>query len=69
MDIQELQNRLRSLREEWPAIADRTGVSIHTIRKIAYGDRKNPRADIVLPLISDPVVLMVKPMARKRVAA
>jgi hypothetical protein len=56
MNIQDLQNCLRSLRDEWPDLAARTGVSVHTIRKIAYGDRKNPCADIVLPLLSDPSV-------------
>lgn len=63
MDIQDLQNRLRSVRDEWPQLAARTGVSVHTIRKIAYGDRKNPRADIVLPLLSDPVVMNAKAAA------
>jgi len=65
MDIQDLQNRLRSLRDEWPALAQRTGVSVHTIRKIAYGDRKNPGAAIVLPLVSDPTVLTVKPTPKE----
>ena len=26
----------------WPAIQEGSGVSVHLMRKIAYGDRKNP---------------------------
>ncbi|MFM2193997.1 MAG: hypothetical protein RLZZ460_667 [Chloroflexota bacterium] len=57
MDISTLQKRLRGVRDSWPEIAKRTGVSIHTIRKIAYGDRKNPSMKIVGPLLSDAEVM------------
>ena len=54
MDIlTDLQGRLRTLRDSWDELALRTGISVHTIRKIAYGDRKNPRLDTIEPLLND----------------
>ena len=63
MDTTTLQKRLRAVRESWPEIAKRTGVSIHTIRKIAYGDRKNPSMRIVGPLLGDAEVMGEKEAA------
>ena len=34
----------------WPAISEATGKPISTLRKIAYGDRRNPRLDTIEPL-------------------
>lgn len=36
--------------KEWPAISAATGKPISTLRKIAYGDRKNPRLDTIEPI-------------------
>lgn len=45
----------RQLREagakQWPDIARRTGTSANTLRKMAYGDRKNPRIETIEPLL------------------
>jgi DNA-binding phage protein len=50
--IQLLQRRLREAgAKTWPGIAVATGVSAHQLRKIAYGDRTNPRLDTVQPLM------------------
>lgn len=35
----------------WSAIAAETGCSPNTMRKIAYGDRDNPRVNTVQPLL------------------
>ncbi len=35
---------------EWPAIAAATGKPLSTLRKIAYGDRKNPKLDTIEPV-------------------
>ena len=35
----------------WPAIAKSTGKPLSLIRKIAYGDRRNPRIDSLMPLL------------------
>jgi hypothetical protein len=34
----------------WPAIACATGKPLSTLRKIAYGDRKNPKLDTIQPV-------------------
>jgi transcriptional regulator with XRE-family HTH domain len=44
------QLRLAGARQ-WPKIAERTGMSANTLRKMAYGDRKNPRIDTIEPLM------------------
>jgi predicted transcriptional regulator len=36
--------------KEWPAIAEATGKPLSTLRKIAYGDRKNPKLDTIEPI-------------------
>lgn len=44
----------RRLREEgtenWPTIATEAGKPISVLRKIAYGDKKNPRIDTIEPI-------------------
>ena len=61
MDIlSDLQQRLRAVRSSWDVIGKRTGVSVHTIRKIAYGDRKNPQLRIIEPLLNDEAVKRAK---------
>lgn len=44
----------RRLREEgpthWPEIATRAEKPLSTLRKIAYGDRRNPRLDTIEPI-------------------
>lgn len=61
MDIlADLQQRLRAVRPSWEAIGERTGVSVNTIRKIAYGDRKNPQLRILEPLLNDDEIKRVK---------
>lgn len=34
----------------WPEVSVATGKPISTLRKIAYGDRKNPRLDTIEPI-------------------
>lgn len=34
----------------WPAIAAATGKPLSTLRKIAYGDRKNPKLATIEPI-------------------
>lgn len=34
----------------WPAISEATGKPLSTLRKIAYGDRKNPKLDTIQPI-------------------
>lgn len=34
----------------WPGIAEATGKPVSTLRKIAYGDRRNPRLDTIQPI-------------------
>lgn len=34
----------------WPEISTATGKPLSTLRKIAYGDRKNPRLDTIQPI-------------------
>jgi len=36
----------------WPEIARETGVSQSLLRKIAYGDRTNPRVGTIEPLLA-----------------
>jgi hypothetical protein len=36
---------------KWPAISAATGVPYHSIRKLAYGDRKNPRLSAAQSLL------------------
>lgn len=36
--------------KRWPAISTATGKPISTLRKLAYGDRKNPRLDTIEPI-------------------
>ena len=36
--------------QAWPAIAAATGKPVSTLRKLAYGDRKNPRLDTIEPI-------------------
>lgn len=55
METSDLLNFVRtSLRavgaREWPAIAEATGKPLSTLRKIAYGDRKNPQLDTIQPI-------------------
>jgi hypothetical protein len=44
----------RRLREEgsknWPAIAAACGKSLSVLRKLAYGDKANPRIDTIEPI-------------------
>lgn len=50
--IELLQRRLREAgARQWPLIAQRTGASQNTLRKIAYGDRTNPRLSTIEPLL------------------
>lgn len=37
--------------QRWPAIAAETGCSVHTMRKVAYGDIENPGVKTMQPLI------------------
>ena len=37
-------------KEKWDAIAEETGVSVHTIIKVARGQTKNPRFHTIDPL-------------------
>lgn len=46
------RNLLAAGPQRWPVIAAETGCSSHTMRKIAYGDIKNPGVDTVQPLIN-----------------
>ena len=51
---------LSSLREalkregpaRWPVIAQETGETVHGLRKLAYGDRKNPSLKTVQSLLA-----------------
>lgn len=47
----------RRLREEgpknWPAIAEASKKPVSTLRKIAYGDRNNPRLDTIEPIADE----------------
>lgn len=50
--IEFLRRRLRlEGAHRWPEIALRTGMSANTLRKMAYGDRKNPRLATIEPLL------------------
>lgn len=50
--MQLLQRKLREAgAKAWPDIAATTGTSANTLRKIAYGDRTNPRIDTIEPLL------------------
>lgn len=47
-----LKRRLREAGpRRWPAIAEETGCSFHTIRKFVYNDIQNPGILTVQPLI------------------
>lgn len=37
---------------KWPQIADATGETVHGLRKLAYGDRKNPSLRTVESLLA-----------------
>lgn len=37
--------------QSWPRIAASTGKTEGTLRKLAYGDLKNPTLDTILPLV------------------
>lgn len=45
-----LRDALRADRKAWPAVSKATGVPENTLRKLAYGDRKNPTLNTVQPL-------------------
>jgi len=48
-----LRRRLRGEgAHKWPEIARETGMSANTLRKMAYGDRKNPRLATIEPLLT-----------------
>jgi hypothetical protein len=34
----------------WPAISEATGKPLSLLRKVAYGDRKNPKLDTIQPI-------------------
>lgn len=36
--------------KSWPDIAEASGKPLSLLRKIAYGDRKNPRLDTIQPI-------------------
>lgn len=60
--ITELRQRLREVGPRgWPDISTATGVSVHLMRKIAYGDRMNPTLDKVQPLVTH---FAIEPFAR-----
>lgn len=48
--LADLRGALKADRSVWPVIARSTGVSENTLRKLAYGDRKNPQLNTIQPL-------------------
>jgi len=48
--LPELRDALKADRKAWPGIAKATGISENTLRKLAYGDRKNPTYGTLQPL-------------------
>lgn len=48
-----LRGKLREVgAARWAELAAATGTSANTLRKIAYGDRTNPRIDTIEPLLN-----------------
>lgn len=45
-----LREALKLDRKAWPRISETTGVPENTLRKLAYGDRKNPQLNTIQPL-------------------
>ena len=49
--LNSLVTQLQARRKRWPEISERSGVSIHTLRKIAMGYVKDPRTQTVDKLL------------------
>ena len=76
--IDRLKAALRSAGPgEWPSIAqainaerpDTEQVSVHLMRKIAYGDRENPRVQTIQPLLDHFRIGSAEPATQEQQAA